>query len=55
MPFGENLKFEIMQSYPSVELLQYHLSRQQYVVFNDHDEFYKVVEEGAHRVIMLIG
>jgi len=48
-------EFEITQRYPSIELLQYHLSGQQYVVFNDHDELYKVIEEGAHRVTMLIG
>ena len=48
-------KFEITQRYPSVELLQYHLPGQQYVIFDDRDRLHRVVEEGAQRITMLIG
>jgi len=48
-------EFGITYQYPSIELLQYHLPGQQYVVFNDRYELHQVVNVSREKVTMLIG
>ena len=48
-------EFDIAYRYPSVELSQFHLSGQQYVIFNDRNELHEVVNATRERTTMLIG
>jgi hypothetical protein len=47
-------KFEMHEQFPTVECLQYHLSNQQMVLFNDDDDVQEVATRSAISKTMLI-
>ncbi|KAL0308905.1 UNVERIFIED_CONTAM: hypothetical protein Sradi_5832800 [Sesamum radiatum] len=46
-------EFELQKQYPSVERLQYHLPNEQFVVFNENDHLYDVVNHNGVQDTML--
>ncbi|KAL0424493.1 UNVERIFIED_CONTAM: ATP-dependent DNA helicase PIF1 [Sesamum radiatum] len=46
-------EFELQKQYPSVERLQYHLPNEQFVVFNEDDHLYDVVNRNGVQDTML--
>ncbi|KAL0440612.1 UNVERIFIED_CONTAM: hypothetical protein Sradi_0000100 [Sesamum radiatum] len=49
----EIYEFELQKQYPSVERLQYHLPNEQFVVFNEDDHLYDVVNRNGVQDTML--
>ena len=48
-------EFDIAYHCLYVELLQFHVPGQQYVIFNNRNEFHQVVNAARERTTMLIG